>query len=176
LLLGLLLTVPALAQEAKDVCEDRPDCTVKGTQVALKGHEVIELSFGTVGEFGTVSEEEAERDLPNCEQREWWLRRPDKSVVKLVADCTGGSGSEVDVEVAKNRFIDGSRHSQPREPGTRRAPPGKAAGVGVYPLHMASIPPIRLSHSPRQAGRLPVKHSGKRLFSPEYVLALGVFL
>jgi len=43
--LGLLLTVPAMAQEAKDICGDRPDCTVKSTQVVLKGHEVIELSF-----------------------------------------------------------------------------------------------------------------------------------
>ncbi|HEX8698978.1 MAG TPA: hypothetical protein VF815_09090 [Myxococcaceae bacterium] len=95
--LGLLLAVPAMAQKAKDVCGDRPQCTVVNTQAALKGHEVVELSLGT------GSEEEAQGS--QCEQKEWWLRRPGKPVVKLLATCTGAAFFEDSVEVEKNRFI-----------------------------------------------------------------------
>lgn len=97
-LLGLLLAAPATAQKAKDVCGDRPHCIVKGTQRAPKGHEVVELSLGK--ESGEEEDEDAK-----CEQKEWWLRRPDKSVVKLLDSCpaTGGIGED-EVIVEKNRF------------------------------------------------------------------------
>lgn len=96
--LGLLLAVPAMAKGAKDVCGDRPDCIVKGTQRVLKGHEVVELSLGQGGA------EDDERY--KCEQKEWWLRRPDKSVVKLLGTCGDDPNSvmEDDVSVQKNRF------------------------------------------------------------------------
>jgi len=95
--LGLLLAVPAMAQGAKDVCGDRPQCIVKGTQRAPKGHEVVELSLGKESEEGEDSK---------CEQKEWWLRRPDKSVVKLLDSCPEDRGiGEDEVIVKKNRFI-----------------------------------------------------------------------
>jgi hypothetical protein len=96
--LGALLATPALAQEAKDVCGVRSPCTVEGTTRALKGHEVVELALG-------------KRDPakgPECEQREWWLRRPDKSVVKLLEACNDGYGAagvgEEDITVGENLF------------------------------------------------------------------------
>jgi len=95
--LGLLLAVPALAQGAKDVCGDRPHCIVKRTQRAPKGHEVVELSLGKKSE---------EDEGSKCEQKEWWLRRPDKSVVKLLDSCPEDRGIGEDaVTVEKNRFI-----------------------------------------------------------------------
>lgn len=99
LLLGALLAAPgALAQEAKDVCGKRPRCTVKDTTAATKGHEVVELSLGP---------RNPEEGL-ECEQREWWLRRPDKSVVKLLEACNDGYGAagmgEEEVEITGNRF------------------------------------------------------------------------
>lgn len=98
-LLGVLLATPAaLAQEAKDVCGTRPGCEVKGTTPALKGHEVVELSLGP----------RAPEEGPECEQLEWWLRRPDRSVVKLLEACNDGYGAagigEEDVESSENRF------------------------------------------------------------------------
>ncbi|HEX8702470.1 MAG TPA: hypothetical protein VF815_26790, partial [Myxococcaceae bacterium] len=84
MLLGALLVAPgALAQEAKDVCGKRPRCTVKETTSAIKGHQVVELSLGP----------RDPEEGPECEQREWWLRRPNKSVVKLLEACNDGYGA-----------------------------------------------------------------------------------
>jgi hypothetical protein len=100
LLLGALLATPgARAQEAKDVCGKRPRCSVKESTAAIKGHEVVELSLGP----------RAAEEGPECEQREWWLRRPDKSVVKLLEACNDGYGAagvgEEEVEIGENLFI-----------------------------------------------------------------------
>jgi hypothetical protein len=96
--LGALLATPVLAQEAKDVCGDRSQCVVKDTTRALKGHEVVELSLG----------QRDPQEGPECELREWWLRRPDKSVVKLLDACNDGYGAagvgEEDVTVGENLF------------------------------------------------------------------------
>lgn len=99
LLLGALLAAPgAVAGQAKDVCGKRPQCSLEDTTSAIKGHEVVELSLG--------KRDPAEG--PECEQREWWLRRPDKSVVKLLEACNDGYGAaglgEEEVEVKGNRF------------------------------------------------------------------------
>ncbi len=98
-LLSVLLATPAaLAQSAKDVCGKRPRCSVKGTTPAIKGHEVVELSLGP----------RAAEEGPECEQREWWLRRPDKFVVKLLEACNDGYGAagigEEEVEIGENLF------------------------------------------------------------------------
>ncbi|HYH94707.1 hypothetical protein [Hyalangium sp.] len=98
LVLGMLLAAPVLAQEAKDVCGGRAGCEVQGTTRALKGHEVVELSLG---------KRDPQEGL-ECEQREWWLRRPDTSVVKLLDACNDGYGAaglgEEDVTVGENLF------------------------------------------------------------------------
>ncbi|MDY7231412.1 hypothetical protein [Hyalangium rubrum] len=99
-LLGAVLAMPAFAQEKgdKDVCGSRPRCEVKDSTPALKGHTVVELALGP-----RDPEEGAE-----CEQREWWLRRPDKSVVKLLDACNDGYGAagmgEDEVAIDGNRF------------------------------------------------------------------------
>jgi len=60
---------------------------------------VVELSLG----------KRDPEEGPECEQREWWLRRPDKSVVKLLEACNDGYGAagvgEEDVSVGENRFV-----------------------------------------------------------------------
>jgi hypothetical protein len=102
-LLGALLATPTLAQEDKDVCGGRPRCEVKGTTAAGKGLEVVELSLGKA-----QRQDEAGEEPTGCEQQEWWLRRADKSVVKLLDACNDGYGAagigEDDVEVKDNRF------------------------------------------------------------------------
>lgn len=99
LLVGALLAASgAQAQGAKDVCGKRPKCSVKGTKAAIKGHQVVELALG----------KRDPEEGNECEQREWWLRRPDKSVVKLLEACNDGYGAagvgEEEVNVSGNRF------------------------------------------------------------------------